>query len=394
MKKSYLLPKGFKSSGIHAGIKKGKKPDAGLIYSETPCDAVGFFTKNRLKSAHIMHAKKHMGGRISAVFANSGSANAMTGKQGIKDVENITAGIASLLKAKKSAVLAASTGKICKPLPVKSILKSLPVLVKGLSGSDKNFPKAIMTTDTTTKVASEQVNIDGIKCTITAAAKGAGMISPDMATMLVFAMTDADISKSILKEAAYDAIRISFNRITVDGDMSPNDTVYILANGMAKNKKVASKGRGYNKLKDALCKIFYSLAEDMVSDGEGSTKFIRINIKNAKDIKQAGVIARHIANSPLVKCMFFGESVNPGRIMSAVGQTFETVNLDLAVLKIGDAVIIDKGLIVMKNYAKAAKEMKKKKYEITLDLKAGKQDYYLLTTDLSIEYVKINADYS
>ncbi len=394
MKKEYLLPKGFKSSGIHAGIKKGKSLDAGLIYSDTPCEAAAFFTRNRLKSAHILHAKKILKNNIRAVFANSGSANALTGKQGIKDLEKIIVNLSKLLKVKANTILGASTGKICKLLPVKSIIENLILLTAGLSGKDRNFPKAIMTTDTKVKTVSETLNIAGKKCIITAAAKGAGMISPDMATMLVFTMTDVNISKPMLKAAAYEAIKLSFNRITVDGDMSPNDTVYVLANARAQNKKISGYGPEYEKFKNVLCRIFYSLADDMVSDGEGTTKLIKINIKNAKDIKQAEKIARQIANSPLVKCMFFGESINPGRIISALGQTFEPVDINKIALKIGNISIISGGGIILKNYNKAGQELKKKRIEITLDLKAGRQDYYLLTTDLSVDYVKINADYS
>lgn len=394
MTKTYILPSGFASAGIYAGIKKTKKYDAGLIYSAAPCDAAGFFTKNRLKSVHIIEAKKTINNKIQAIFANSGSANALTGKAGFMDLKEILGSAAENLNLNPKQILAAATGKISKRIPVKNVISAMPELVSSLSTHDSAFPKAIMTTDTTEKYASEIITIGGKKVTVTAAGKGAGMISPTMATMLVFAMTDAAISKALLKQAAFEAIGSSFNRITVDGDMSPNDTVYVLANGAAENKKISSKNADYIKLKNAFAAVFYSIAEDMVMDGEGATKFIKLNISGAKTQLQAERVARQIANSQLVKTAFFGQSLNPGRIISAAGQTFEDFNPEKITLKFNGKAIISGGKMLEKNYKTVEKELKKRRIEVDLNLANGKYYCYLLTTDLSYDYVKINADYS
>lgn len=394
MKKAYILPDGFASAGVYAGIKNGKKFDAGLIYSASPCDAVGFFTKNRLKSVHIIEAKKIINGKIQAIFANSGSANALTGKAGFADLKTILKSAAENLNLKPAQILAAATGKISKRIPADSVVRAMPELVSNLSTHDSAFPKAIMTTDTTEKYASEIITIGGKKVTISAAGKGAGMISPSMATMLVFVMTDASIDRALLKQAAFESVESSFNRITVDGDMSPNDTVYVLANGAAGNKKIKSKTADYMKIKKALAAVLYSIAEDMVEDGEGATKFIKINISGAKNQLQAERVARQIANSQLVKTAFFGQSLNPGRIISAAGQTYEDFNPEKITLKFNGKAIVSKGQMMETNYKAVEKELKSRRIEVDLNLANGKYYCFLLTTDLSYDYIKINADYS
>jgi glutamate N-acetyltransferase/amino-acid N-acetyltransferase len=394
MKKTYLLPSGFASSGIHAGIKKNKKADAGLIYSRTPCGAVGFFTKNRLKSVHIIHAKKAINSPIQAVFANSGSANVLTGKAGFSDLKAILESAAKYLSLDPSRMLGAATGKISKRIPVKKVLASMEALAGALSTHDSSFPGAIMTTDTCEKYASDVVTIGGKDVTICAVGKGAGMISPDMATMLVFCMTDAAIDRSLLRQAAFEAVKGSFNRITVDGDMSPNDTVYVLANGEAGNREIISRNADYLKFKKALASIFYSIADDMVMDGEGATKFIKVVISGARTPEQAEKIARQIANSQLVKTAFFGMSLNPGRIISAAGQTFADFDTERITLKFNGKIVIKNGGMIGKNHAVAEKELKKRRIELGLDLANGKYGCFILTSDLSYDYVKINADYN
>lgn len=201
MKEKYILPEGFLSSGIAGGIKKNKKFDTGLILSLNPCECIAFYTKNKLKSAHIIYDKKIMNNKISAIFANSGNANALNGRRGLIDLIKIIKVLAENLKIKKSSIMAASTGKIALKMPVEKIIKTIPFLVKNLSKNDKNFPKAILTTDLKTKVVSEKIIIDGKQCTITGVAKGSGMISPDMATMLAFILTDININKNLLKKS-------------------------------------------------------------------------------------------------------------------------------------------------------------------------------------------------
>ena len=200
MKKEYILPKGFFSAGINAGIKESPKLDAGMIFSRTDCAAVGFFTKNRLKSVHILEAKKIINGKIRAIFSNSGSANALTGKAGHDNLKAIVKAASGCLHVKPEQILAAATGKISKRIPVNNVVAAMPELVSALSAFDSKFPEAIMTTDTVQKFATAAVNIGGKKCVITAAGKGSGMISPNMATMLVFCMTDASMDKKLLKK--------------------------------------------------------------------------------------------------------------------------------------------------------------------------------------------------
>jgi len=386
--KKYILPKGFSSAGIHSGIKKRKK-DTGLIYSEKPCNAAAMFTSNNLKSAHIISDKKKINGKISAIFTNSGNANVFTGRQGIKDIEKITAQAGKLLGLKGKAVLSASTGIIGKLLPVKKILKSLPVLVSGLSKKDENFPKSIMTTDLSQKVYVKKLKLGKKTVTITGAAKGAGMINPNMATMLAFIMTDASVTKAVLKQALKSAVEGSFNRVTVDGDTSPNDSVIILANG-ASGVKIGSGN--YSKFKSAIYEVCLFLAEEIVKDGEGATKFIKITVKNAKSEAQAKKTAEAMANSLLFKTAAFGESVNFGRIPSNIGVTGEKINIDKVKAWLNKKMIISNGKILK---AKGVKnEVKKKEIEYTISLGTGNKEYFVLTTDLSYQYVKINAEYS
>lgn len=392
MKKNYTLPKGFLSAGIYGGIKKNKKPDMGLIYSETGCNTAAFFTKNRLISNHIIYDKPLIKNKIRAVFVNSGNANVFNGPQGLKDAAAIAAAAADSAQINLNSVLISSTGKISKKMPMKNILKSVPVLVSKLSKKDKTFPRAIMTTDLTQKVYTEQIRLNGKTVTITGAAKGSGMISVNMATMLAYVMTDAAISRDMLHSAAKEAVEVTFNRVTVDGDMSPNDTLFVLANGMADNKEIKTKTAEYEKLAAAFKNVFYALSEDIAYDGEGATKFIKISVVNAITEKQAAVIARAVANSALVKTAFFGRSLNYGRIISAAGATGQNINISSVGLKFNGVKVFENQKLV--NEKSLLKIMKGRKIEVELDLKAGKKSYFLLTADFSYEYVRINADYT
>lgn len=392
MKKGYILPKGFYSAGIHGGIKKSKKPDMGMIYSEAGCNAAGFFTTNRLVANHITYDKPLLKNRIRAIFVNSGNANVFNGAQGKKDTVTLAAAAADAAETGVDSTLVSSTGKISLKMPMKKILAAMPLLSSKLSNTDKTFPRAIMTTDLMQKTYTEQVKIGGKKITVTGAAKGSGMISVNMATMLAYAMTDAAVSRAMLNEAAKEAVLVTFNRVTVDGDMSPNDSLFVLANGMAGNREIRAKGADYRKLAQALKKVFYALSEDIAYDGEGATKFLKITVKKAKTEKQAAVIARAIANSPLVKTAFFGKSLNYGRIISAAGSAGEKIDVNKLVLKFnGVQVFRDQKLI---NEGRLKKIMKKRKIEVELDVKAGRAEYFLLTADFSYGYVRINADYT
>ncbi len=394
MEEIYRLPRGFLSSGIAGGIKKNKKLDMGLILSKSPCICSAFFTKNRLKSAHILYDKKIINNEIFAVFANSGNANALNGDTGILDLKRIIKKLSLELDLPENSILAASTGKIAKKMPVDKIIKNIPILLKKLSYKDKNFPEAILTTDLKTKIVSEKIKIDNKYCIITGVAKGSGMISPDMATMLAFILTDIKINRELLDKASRKAVENSFNKITVDGDMSPNDTVIFLANGEAKNELICKEDTNYFRFKKVLTNICYKLSEKIVEDGEGVTKVIKILVKNATTKKQAEKIARQIANSLLVKTAFFGESLNPGRIISAAGATLEDINIKKIKLKLNNFIIISNGQMVLSNTKKVQKSLKNKYINLELDLQNGKFSETILTSDLSYNYIKINADYS
>jgi glutamate N-acetyltransferase/amino-acid N-acetyltransferase len=391
MKQEYVLPKGFKSCGIQGGVKKDKM-DTGFILSEKECDAVGFFTMNKLKSAHIQYDMKVIGNKIRAVFANSGNANAFTGSRGLSDLGMLSAGISKLFDIDRNSILFASTGIIGKPLPVDNMLAKIPALKFSVVPDDVNFPKAIMTTDLKEKYSSAEIVLAGGKARVTAVGKGSGMISPNVATMLVFVMTDAAVSKKLLHKAAKEAVGMSFNRITVDGDMSPNDTVLCLSNGMADNKKIIGEGKDFEKLKKAIKETFYSLAEQMVKDGEGATKFIKISVKGAVSDKDARTAALGVANSQLVKTAFFGCSLNMGRIVSALGASGAQVVPEKVHAVINGLTALKAG--VLSAGEELAAELKKRDLNLDIDLKQGNGVFYVLTCDLSYDYVKINADYT
>lgn len=392
MNNNYILPTGFKTAGISCGLKRNNKLDVGLIYSDTPCICETFWTSNRLKSWHIIYDRLLKKNPVRAIFVNSGNANVLNGIDGLKSILKITKHLSIYLNIEQKNILMASTGKISKKMPDDKILKALPNLVKEISSKDKNFPLAILTTDTRQKTHTEFIKINGKKIIITGVAKGSGMISPHIATMLAFVMSDISIDRQLLRIAAKEAINKSFNRITVDGDMSPNDSVFVLANGMAGNKIIKTKDSNFKKFFDALYKIFYALACDIVYDGEGATKFIKINIINAKNQTQAEKAARAVANSLLVKTAFFGRSLNFGRIISAIGSTELSINVYKIDLKINGIYALKNQKII--NEELISKEMKKRDIVIDINLKSGKESNFILTTDLSYDYVKINADYT
>ncbi len=391
MKNTYLLPKGFKSAGIKGGIKKDKL-DTGLIFSEKPCVVTGYFTTNRLKAAHIIRDKKLIKKPIRAVYVNSGNANVFTGKKGVKDISDIADKIAKEAGIPSDSVLFASTGIIGKRLPVETMLSSTPALVEALSEKDRNFPKAIMTTDAFQKTHTVSVKIGGKNVTVCGAGKGAGMISPDMATLLVFIITDAAITREMLDAAGKRAVELTFNRITVDGDMSPNDTVLCISNGAAGNALIDKKNKDFIVFSDAVMKIMRAIAEDIVLDGEGATKLIKINITGAVNEKEAKKAALEIANSQLCKTAFFGQSLNMGRIISAIGASKAKCDLSKITVKINGITAVKSGELITGE--KLASQLKQRKINLDIDFKDGKSGYYILTTDLSYDYVKINADYS
>lgn len=393
-KKNNNIPKGFLFSTVEAAIKKPGRKDLALIYSEKECIVSGMFTTNKIKAAPVkLDMKRIKTGKGQAVIVNSGNANACTGKQGMKDAALMTELASELLKIKSSLVYACSTGVIGAPMPMDRISPKIRELAGniGKSGMD-DLAAAIMTTDIFPKVAGKKIKINGRSVIISGVCKGAGMICPDMATMLCFIMTDADINKAALDRALKDAVRQSFNRITIDGDMSTNDTVLVMANGMAGNALIKDKSPAFKAFANALSSVAYELSRMIVRDGEGATKLVEIEIKNAKSDGDAGKGAFAIANSMLVKTALYGNDANWGRLMAALGYSGMAINEEKTDIFINGLKVAAKGMGTGRD--KEANELLKgKEIKITVDLHLGKGKAKVLTCDLSEDYVKINAEY-
>ncbi|OGX24842.1 MAG: hypothetical protein A2787_02830 [Omnitrophica WOR_2 bacterium RIFCSPHIGHO2_01_FULL_48_9] len=370
---------GFKANGLSAGIKRSGKTDLALIFSEKSAVAAGVFTKNSVKAAPLVVSQAHLrDGQAQAIITNSGNANCFTGHFGYVYAKRTTKLIAKLLGIKETAVVVASTGIIGKPLPYTKIEKAAPALVGGLGKNTQHGHKAamaILTTDLAVKEIAVQVSINGKKITLGGCAKGSGMIQPNMATMLAYIMTDAAISAPLLKAALKEAVEPTFNCITVDGCMSTNDMVVVLANGLAGNKKITTIGTAYKIFCAALTHVCLDLAKKIVLDGEGATKFLEINVVGAKTKGQARQAAFAVANSNLVKTAAFGSNPNWGRVAGAVGS--------LAIPAVNE-----------KNLKIKFSPFTKKNIDITVDLNYGKETATVYTCDLSYDYVKINGDYS
>ncbi len=377
VKGGVCAPKGFLANGVASGIKRSGKPDLGLIVSEVPALAAGVFTVNSIKAAPLLVSMKHIKKGIGrAVLVNSGNANCYTGAEGLKKAQDSTKLIGDLLKLKAADVIVTSTGIIGKQLPYEKITDAAQGLVAGLSSNGGNkFAQSIMTTDLALKEIAVQVKLSGKTVTIGACAKGSGMIAPNMATMLGFVTTDANISLKMLKLALKKANDKSFNSITVDGCMSTNDMVTIHANGLAGNKRIVSDGADFKKFYQALELVSIDLAKKIVLDGEGATKFITINVSGATSEVQARKIAKTIAESPLVKTAAFGSNPNWGRVGAAVG-SLNIKGINENTMKIGFS------------------PFDKKEIAIDVGLKLGKAKATVYTCDLSYEYVKINGEYN
>ena len=395
IKGGVTAPEGFLAGATSCGIKKSGKTDLALLFSETPCVAVGTFTTNKVKSGSVVLCMERLKkGKSQGVIVNSGNANCCSGKKEIKDAMEITEALSSRLGVKKGLMLMASTGIIGRPLPVEKIKNGLDRLLDGLSANNgTNFAKAIMTTDTVHKDVAIRVDIKGRTIKLAGAVKGSGMICPNMATMLAFFTTDALIEKSALKSSFKQAISESFNKITVDGDMSTNDSAFILANGLAKNKIIKKDTLDYPIFLKALKFVAGELARKIVLDGEGATRFVEIIVKNAKNEGVAEKIARHIATSSLVKTMIAGGDPNWGRIAASAGSSRDDINKDKLDIYFGKILVMKNGVGRSVPRDLLSGVFKKKEIEITVDLKSGNKDSKIWTCDLTEEYVKINAEY-
>jgi len=388
-------PKGFLASAVNCGIKRSSCNDLALLFSEVPAVCAGAFTTNSIRSGSVVLSERQARkGIAQALIVNSGNANCCVGKKEIQDAGRITDSTAKRLDLNKNLVLIASTGIIGRPLPVDKIKHKVAVLVKGLKKKNAlKFAKAIMTTDTVHKEIAVQINIGGRAVRIAGAAKGSGMICPHMATMLAFFTTDAAIEKGLLRKAFKESVSETFNRITVDGDMSTNDTAIIFANGLAGNRPIKKGSADYSKFLKALKFAAAELARRIVLDGEGATRFVEISVKGAKDAKQSDTIARHVADSNLIKTMIAGGDPNWGRVAASIGSSGVQVKKDKLDIYFGRILVMKNGTGSGASKKALSGTFKKKEIGILIDLKSGNASSRIWTCDLTEDYVRINAEY-
>ncbi len=400
IKGGVTAPFGFRAAGMFCGIKKSKRKDLALILSDRRCEAAGVFTTNKVQASCVVVNKEHLkDGMAQAIVANSGNANCMTGQSGFDNTRTMAASVAGLMRLKKKDVLVASTGVIGKPLPIKKIVSALPQLARDLSrhGSE-SAAAAILTTDRMNKEIAVQFQAGKKQVKVGAIAKGAGMIHPAMvspkhATMLCFVTTDAAITQPALRDALERAVNKTFNTITIDGDMSTNDMVIVLANGAAQNKKIAEKTKEFRTFTKALESIFLVLAKQMVKDAEGATKFVEVHVKNAQSREDARLAAKSVANSSLVKCALFGCDPNWGRIAAAVGYSGAHVDPWKLTIYLGKEPVLKNGGRVKKKAVILNRIFAQKNIRITVDLGLGHFGATCYTCDFSTNYVRINSTY-
>jgi glutamate N-acetyltransferase/amino-acid N-acetyltransferase len=385
---------GFKFSGVAAGLKKNGQKDLGLIYSETTAKVAGVFTRNQIKAAPVLlDMQRITSGTCQAVVVNSGNANCCTGAKGMQDAISMARWTAAKLDIPEELVLVASTGVIGEPLAIEKVHTALPDLIDTLNVDGVSaLAEAIMTTDTVPKVVTQKGKLGGTAFTVTAVAKGSGMIRPDMATMLCFIMTDIAAEPAMLKEMLLAATDRTLNRITIDGDTSTNDTALLLANGQS--EAVINSDADRKIFQGILDAVLMSLGKQLVKDGEGATKLVEIAVKGATSDADAYQIADTVAHSNLLKTALFGEDANWGRILGAVGRAGVSIQPDAIDVYFADVMMVKSGMgCGKKAEAQATEILKQPEYTITIDLKVGKGTSAVLTCDFSIDYVKINADY-
>ncbi len=394
---SLTSAKGFVASGMHCGIKRSPlKYDVSLVVSEKPANAAAVFTVNRAKAWPVYLAIQNLKApKHRAILGTSGNANCLNGPQGKQAAWDCLKKTADQLQLKPEEVLIAQTGIIGVRYPTQRVTRSISVLQKKLSKKGgHDAARGILTTDKRTKEIGVSFLIGGKKATIGAAAKGAGMVHPYMATMLCFITTDAAISKPLLQKALRAAVETTFNAIAIDNDMSTNDTAFILANGAAGNAEIKTENADYKKFALALECLLNEVAVGLVEDGEGVKHVCHITVQGAKTDKDAAKAARQIGNSMLFKTMVTGEDPNWGRIIAAVGASQIPFNPNRFSVLIGGATIVREGLVRVLNRPKAKKAMSKPHFDVTVDLHFGKGRAKFVTSDLTHEYVSINGAYS
>nr|WP_281255689.1 bifunctional glutamate N-acetyltransferase/amino-acid acetyltransferase ArgJ [Desulfamplus magnetovallimortis] len=392
--------KGFYFKGMAANIKKDGKKDLGLIFSVRPASAAALFTTNKVVAAPVILGRDRIrSGLCQAVVVNSGNANCFTGEHGLKDAKETAALAAKALQIPETLVHVMSTGVIGAPLPMARFKEAMPELTRRLTDDEeaekdhlKDFAEAILTTDTCVKMVSKKGSVKSHEYSIVGIAKGSGMIRPDMATMLAFICTDLDISSTLLKFSLKRACDRSFNRISVDGDTSTNDTVLAMANGMS--GAAIEDSDDAIEFQNLLDEVMVELSRMIVRDGEGATKLVKLVVNGAFSAEDAYKAAEAISHSNLVKTAIYGEDPNWGRITAAAGRSGAMVDQEKMDLSFGDIFLLKKGVWQgIDAEKKAADVMKKNELEIVLDLNLGNYSDFYIFCDFSENYVKINADY-
>lgn len=400
IKGGITAPKGFLAAGVHCGLKKNiAKKDMALIYSENVCNVAAVYTKNLVKGEPLTVTKEKLeNGKAQAIIINSGNANTCTGKQGYNDAVEMTKLTAENLNIEADDVLVASTGVIGMMLDMNAVKSGIPYVCKELSKEGYiNAREAIMTTDTVKKDIALSIELGGKKVTIAGMAKGSGMIHPNMATMLSFITTDANIDKDLLQQALKESVDKTYNMISVDGDTSTNDMVLLFANGKAENNEIKEKDLDYKLFVDALNFLNTYLAKQIAKDGEGATRLIEVNISGAKSLDDAKVLAKSVVLSNLVKAAVFGADANWGRVLCALGYSGAYIDPDCITVSYesdkGFIKVFDNGNPLAFDEEKAKKILEAKEIAIDIELNLGGYSATSWGCDLTYEYVRINGDY-
>ena len=391
------IPAGFRFAATTAGIKASGNPDLALIEAPAGATAAAVFTQNLVVAAPVGVGRDHVAesaGDIRAILVNAGNANCATGKAGLKACEKSCDELAHAIKAKPKQVIPSSTGVIGVPLPVHKLLKGIPSLLASRGESEKHvmaFTRAIMTTDTRPKIASADFRVKGSNVRVMGMAKGAGMIHPNMATMLCYVLTDVKASPKQLSRVLKPTVDRTFNRISIDGDTSTNDTVCLLASGKS-GVSLGTSGTD-RAFATALQSVCASLAEQIIADGEGVRHVVRLNVEGAKSEREADTIARTIAHSPLVKTAWAGADPNWGRLLAAMGRSGISIDPRKVDIVFGSFSVCRRGMAVKFDEAKVHEYLSRPAVEITIRVGRGKHRVAFLTCDLTADYVHINADY-
>ena len=393
-----VSPKGFTAAGVHCGIKKNKsdKKDLAILVSEVPASVAGVFTTNAVQAAPLKVTKEvvYNSKKMQAIIVNSGNANACTGKQGIADAYEMQALAATKLGIESYLVGVASTGVIGEIMNMEPVVKGVEMLnPNNAVESGIDFAQAILTTDTVMKNTAYATVIDGKEVLVSGTAKGSGMIEPNMATMLGFITTDANIESDELQKALSEITNLTFNAITVDGDTSTNDTVVVMANGLAGNEPLTPAHPDWNNFYTALRLVAEDLAKAIARDGEGATKLIEVEVDGAISDEEARKIAKTVVGSPLVKTAVFGCDANWGRIIAAVGYSGATVDPDKITIKIGGATMVENGEPIKFSEEELIEILKQSEVKIYVSLEVGEGHGYAWGCDLTYDYVQINASY-